>query len=105
MLSAYLLALFSHFVTKILADFHVGLYGPESLEDLFKTEHTEDEEKKEEESGLKITEEEDEKKPGSRLKRPKGLERFKRRRKPVNPNSSDEESDAGKSSLYTLIFF
>ncbi len=35
MLRAYLLALFSHMVTKLLGDLHLKLFGPEALLALF----------------------------------------------------------------------
>ena len=38
MLKAYMLALFSHFVTKLLGDVYFSLYGPESMAELFDNE-------------------------------------------------------------------
>ena len=38
MIRAYLLALFSHFVTKLLRDAYFCVFGPESITDLFSNE-------------------------------------------------------------------
>ena len=39
MLRAYLLALFSHFVAKLVGDLYLSLHGPEAMRELFDTEN------------------------------------------------------------------
>ena len=38
MLRAYLLALFSHMVAKLVGDLYFSLHGPEAMSDLFESE-------------------------------------------------------------------
>lgn len=89
MARAFLLALFSHLVTKFLGDVHKGLYGPESLLALFDPDaSTGHEVGKGKESSV-----DPEKNSASRKKRV-GLDRFKRRHKGSKGRrgSSDDES-------------
>ncbi len=95
MLKAYVLAFFSHLVTKVLADLHIGLHGPESLLMLFET--PEEKTKREEEERIRLEEEEEEKQRRAAeremRRKKKGnnkLDRFKRRRKRGGGESSSE---------------
>jgi len=85
LLRAFLLALFSHFVTKMLADFHLDLYGPESLIDLF--EHKD--EKMEEE--IKNGQSEEDKIEVKDKKKRSRMNRLRRRRR--GSSSEEEGSD------------
>ena len=80
LLKAYMLALYSHFVTKLLGDLYLEVKGPESLIELFEPKG-EEEEEVEEEIILK--------KPDRKKNR---LERFRRR-------NDEEESSEGEEEL------
>ena len=99
MARAYMLALFSHFVTKLLADLHVGLYGPEALVKLFeaKPEPHENQDNRTEENEEEVETRDDEKVEEEKPKRrkPKNrLDRFKRKRPGEEEDQSNSEDDS-----------
>ena len=99
MVRAYVLALFSHFATKLLGDLYLGLHGPEALLELFQPK--EDSEPELETKQEQVKEEEDVESGGrdSRLKKKKKktskLDRFKRKRRGGLGSCSSEDSEGG----------
>ena len=98
MLRAYVLALFSHFITKFLGDLHVGLFGPESLLELFEEKPEEAEEVGDDPvqpdradaadgNGPKVEQ------PAKKKKKASKLDRFKRRRRKAKGSLEDEEDE------------
>ncbi len=115
MVRAYLLALFTHFVSKVLADLQFTFFGPEAMMEIFQAK----EEVKEEEANHSVVTSGDagstdgaasrsESRDGKRSKvlGRKKLDRFRRkRRKPkgVTKNgNSDSDSDLGTKYLMYL---
>lgn len=98
MMRAYLLALFSHFVTKLLADLHLSLFGPESLVELFEGKEQEESTAKTEDTAAKPVEEHLESK---KKKKRRGLARLKRRRPRRVPG--DDSTDEGTVKLSSKL--
>ena len=99
MARAYLLALFSHFVTKLLADLHVGLHGPEALVSLFEPKpEPEAQENGHEENGEESNKSNEEQSETNNKKKKKKrvnrLDRFKRRRPGDESESSGSDMDS-----------
>ena len=122
MVRAYLLALFTHLVSKLLADLQFTFFGPEAMMEIFQPK----EEKEEEEVNYSVvangatngdagstdgaasrSESRDGKK--SKILARKKLDRFRRkRRKPkgaLQNGESDLDSDLGSTYIYFFIVF
>ena len=106
MLRAYLLALFSHFITKFLGDVHVGLYGPESLVELFNEEAGGETEETKDETSEKVAEIEKEKEPADqersfrKKKKVSKLDKLKRRRRKGARGSLTDEDESSDGSEF-----
>ena len=90
MLRAYLLALFSHMVAKLVGDLYFSLHGPEAMSDLFESEAKVIEEGDPEPESEK---DEDDPSPVKSEAQPQKKKKFKdffRRRRRRSSSSSDE---------------
>ena len=103
MLQAYLLAMFSNMVVKMLSDLQTDLFGPESAAETFRKLEIEPEISAEAKPANGVTEEE-EKVPEKAKKRSKMLDLLRRkkrkpttgRRRPFENGQSDPESEPGE---------
>lgn len=89
MINAFLLAWFSHLTTKILADLHLDLFGPDSLMAIFgeeKNEAEEGAEKKENGHSIENGVENNNKKRSNKARR-------RKRRKRIIQDSADEDDE------------
>lgn len=87
MINAFLLAWFSHLTSKILADLHLDLFGPDSLMDIFATE--EPSAKNEDQNGHSIengVENNNKKRNNNKMRR-------RKRRKRIQDSADEEEED------------
>ncbi len=120
MVRAYLLALFTHFVSKLLADLQFTFFGPEAMMEIFQPKKEEDDEVNHSavvnggtngdagstDGASSRSESRDMKK--SKVLSRKKLDRFRRkRRKPkgaIQNGDSDSDSDFGTGYTYIFLF-